>query len=476
MKKITTIILSTISLYSYGDNTESTPAVINANSTYIGKSTFIQDPYINVTTGGGTQKISDTQWESQNFAEHVFADGTWNVMAGAAAMYMGTGSGTAGFPAFGYGSNLFGQTGAVAGFSAGAMATVANPFFARQMNTNTNAYNFNFMPANYDVNISEAFLEYQYSNTIQADIGLIGINNSPWLSMNYYNNTLVPGANYQGALVNVYPGGGWLLTALAFNTAQLLGNSGFTPGTMYNTGTDKASGIIVNTLHETSNGTMAAGANYAAWDNQYNLRIWDYQFDNYGNLFYIDNSIKFQTTKSLAFNVAAQGGINRQTGSTSAFTYDNMGDISSNFVGLQAGLSYDWFSFNIGYNNIWGPSNAYGNGAISTPYTYGFATDPLYTTPFMAGLNDMGTAGQAYKLSPSFNFLSGNLSVAPAWTSFKTAAAEWNGTNEYDLIFTYNIPQIRGFTVFSALAYQVVPEANQNGNTVTTQVVLSYIY
>lgn len=477
MKQIYLIILSLTSVYSYADNIESAPAqVVNTNSTYISSGNYLQNPYAGVTTGGGTQKVSKAQWESQNFAEHVFADGTWNVMGAAAGMYTSSDSGKSGFPTFGYGANLFGQTGTVAGFSLGALATAANPLFAKQINTNPNAYNFNFMPGGQEIALSEAFLEYQHSNIVQADIGWIGINNSPWLSMNYYNNTLVPGANYQGALVNVYPGGGWLLTALAFNGSQLLGNSGFTPYTMYNTGVDKASGLIVNTVGEGSNNTTAIGANYTAWDNQYNLRLWGYQFQNYGNLLYADTSIKFQTTKSLAFNIAAQGGVNNQGGSTSAFTDDGLGSISSNFVGLQGGLTYDIFSLNIGYNNIWGPSSAYGGGAISTPYTYGFATDPLYTTPFMAGLNDMSTAGQAFKISPALNLLDGNLSIAPAWTTFSTFAPEWNGTNEYDFIVTYNIPQVKGLTVFGAVAYQDVPSVNTNGNTAITQMIVSYVY
>lgn len=236
--------------------------------------------------------------------------------------------------------------------------------------------------------------------------------------------------------MNIYPGSGWLLTALAFDGAQLVGNTGFTHGTFYNTGVDHASGNIVDRSNELSNGTVAAGANFVAWNNQYNLRIWDYQFQNYGNLLYADNSITFHTSKSVSFGLAAQGAVDRQLGdSNNAMTNDGLGLISSNQVGLQGEFVIDFFDLKLAYTDIWGPGNAYGQGAIVSPFTYGFATDPIYTTPYLSGLVELGTAGQIYKLSPSFKFLNGNLSISPAWSSFITPTPQWNGTNEYDLVF-----------------------------------------
>lgn len=494
MRKTLFILLSGIATISFADNTESSinatesttaqptaAPVVNANSTYIQSENYLQNPYATLTTGGGTQKISEQQRESQNFAEQVFADGTWNAMLGTGGVYMFNSGDVGSSQSIGYGANIFGQTGSVAGFSLGGLFTAANPFFAKQFNNNSNGHNeaganFTFLPANKEVTLSEGYLEYQLGNIVQADIGYIGINNSPWLSMNYYNNALAPGANYQGALVNVYPGNGWLLTGLAFNGAQLLGSSRFTPGTFYNTGTDYSSGLIANQTDELSNGTMAVGANYTAWDNNYNLRLWGYSFENYGNLLYADSSIKFQPTETIAFNIALQGGNDSQGGDSSALSNAKLGNISSNFAGIQAGFSASFFSLNIGYNNIWGPSNAYGHGAVVTPYTYGFATDPLYTTPYMAGLNDLGSSGQAYKISPSFNFLNNNLSIAPAFTQFLTTDSALYGTKEYDFVTTYSIPQVRGLNLLGVFAYQQLPASNPIGDNSVTQLFVSYFY
>ena len=449
-------------------------AIENTNAKFISPQNYIQNPYAALVSGGGTKPFNESQTANQNLAEKLFADGTWNIQAGASAQYTGSG---AGYPNYAYGANLFGQTGNVAGFSVGGLFTAMNPYFATQMNGyNTNASPF--LPSNEQVTLSEAYLEYQHSNVIQIDAGYIGINNSPWLSENYYNNAMAPGTTYQGILVNVYLGGGWLLTGLTFNSAQTISETGFTSYTFYNKGYDYLGGTIANNNPSvTSSGTSALGASYAAWDNQYNLRLWGYQFNNYGTLLYADNNIKFQPTKSLSFSLAAQAGTDNQLNNTNnALTNDNLGQISSNFIGVQGVISYDWFGLNLGYNNVWGPSSAYGGGAIITPYTYGFATDPLYTTPYMSGLADLGTAGTAYKVNPTLTFINGNLSLAPAYTNFNTVLAEWNGTQEYDFVASYNVPQVKGLTLFGVYAYQQVPDANSNGSTYITQLYVSYLY
>ncbi len=472
---IYSLILATLANLAWADNYSDINNDNNNNSKYINPFAYIQDPYISLTSFGGTAKVSESQIITQNVAEKLFSDGTWNMFAGAASQYTATGIG--GYPNYAYGVNLFGQTGQVAGFSIGGLLTVLNPFFATNMNGSNMKYS-PFLPADKQVTPSEAFIEYQFSNIVQADLGWIGINNSPWLAQNYNSNLLGPGATYQGGLINIYPGGGWLITALAFNASQATSETGFSGLTFYNRGFDYAGGLIASsTTAETSAGTLAVGANYYNSNNQYNLRLWGYQFNNYGSLLYADNSIKFNPSQNLSFSLASQLGSDNSV-SANAFTNNNNGQISSNFVGIQGGLSYKIFSLNLGYNTIWGPTSAFGSGAIVSPYTYGFATDPLYTTPYIAGLVDMGTAGSAYKISPSLNLMNGNLVIAPAFTSFATSSPDRNGTSEYDFTVNYSIPEIKGLNIFAAYAYQSVPAVNMNpsNSTSLTQLFVTYLY
>jgi hypothetical protein len=420
--------------------------------------------------------MSESQVATQNVAQKLFNDGTWNVYTTAVAQYNGSANGT-GAPTYGYGTNIFGQTGQLAGFSIGGMFTAENPWGASNMN-GSNMYSAPFLPANAEVNMTEAFLEYQYKNVVQADAGLISINNSPWLAPGYINNMMGPLATYQGALVNVYPGGGWLITALGFNAAMPLGETGgYTGTTLYNKPYNLA-GVFNNTqLNDTLNGTVALGANYAAWDNNYNLRLWGYQFDNYGTLLYADTSLKFAPTENVNLTIAAQGGNDSSQTGNNAFNNNQLGTISSSFVGVQGGLTYKWLGVNLGYNSIWGQQGAFGNGAIVSPYSYGGATDPLYTTPYMMGLVDMGTAGSAYKVSVPLTFYDGNITITPSYSQFYTSVAAWQGTKEYDFTVNYAIPEVKGLNVFAVYALQSIPFSSVNsGSNFSTQLFLSYLY
>ena len=51
-------------------------------------------------------------------------------------------------------------------------------------------------------------------------LAIIGLTTVRGYQENYYNNAMAPGTTYQGILVNVYLGGGWLLTGLTFNSAN----------------------------------------------------------------------------------------------------------------------------------------------------------------------------------------------------------------------------------------------------------------
>ena len=467
-RALVTLILASSCAYAGADSPESTP--VNSNDKYISPQAFIQNPYNSLTSFGGTQTLTAGQMAQQNLMEKLFADGTWNVWANSG---IETNNGLQ--PNYEYGANIFGQTGAVAGFALGGVLTIMNPYGTPKLNPPAQSPAANqFLTSSRQVTPSEAYLEYQYSNRVQADIGYIGINNSPWLANNYYNNMSAPGITYQGALINVDPGGGWLLTALAFNAAQAIGQTGFNGMTLYNSGFDFATGTA-NTISKSSAGTVALGGNYSGWNNNYNLRLWAYQFDDYANLVYADSSIKFTPTANLSFNLAAQGGTEAGD-KTNVFTSSGYGNVSSTFFGVQGGLNYQWFGLNLAYNNVFGPQNAYGGGGIASPYTYNMSVDPLYTTPYMQGLVDRGSAGSAYKISPAFTFLNGNLSFTPAITYLDTTAMA--PSTEYDFQLSYTIPQIKGLNLFAVYAIQDVPYTNStpNGGSYTAQFFASYLY
>src|SRR6185437_6850992 len=168
-------------------------------ATYISAQAYNQNPYVGMPSGGGTQNVSESQLKTQNVAEKWFADGAYNVFG--AASYVNQ----AGADNFGYAGNIFAQTGQVAGFSFGGFLTFANPIPLGSLNPSQPGLQAQGLPVNTQITPQELFAEYQYSNIVQADIGWIGVNNSPWLT--YYQNNALSLITYQGAVVNVHPGG-----------------------------------------------------------------------------------------------------------------------------------------------------------------------------------------------------------------------------------------------------------------------------
>lgn len=434
---------------------------LTPSATYIGREAYTQNPYLGMPSLGGTQRV-ESALLNQSVAQKWFADGTWNVIGEASYVNIN------GNNNYGYGANIFAQTGQVAGFSFGGLLTVMNPVFSTDINPTNQAYQAQNLPINQQITPQELFAEYKYNNIVQVDAGYIGINNSPWLT--YYQNNVMNVVTYQGASVNVHPLSGWLLTALAFSDTQLTSETGFSRQTLYNSTFDYGT-ATANITNQGSDGTVALGASYTNPGNIFGFRLWAYQFEGYANLFYADSNLKLQANKDLIFNLAAQAAT--EGGAPDNILYQNgYGMVQSNMVGLQLSMNYDWWGIQLGYNNVWGPNDAYEGGGIVSPYTYQYATDPLYTTSWMQGLIEK-SAGSAYKAAMSFSFLDRNLVISPSYAYYNTT--QYPVSSEYDLTISYSIPQVKGFTVFAGYGYQTIELPGQS-NVYSGQVMLSYLY
>lgn len=492
MRKFSTILFTILAhQFVFADNESSTvtPPVVNSNALFIAPAAYLQNPYNSEnypTTGGGTLVVSESQMANQNFWQKWFEDGTYNIYTGV-TINAGADSKTFNNPGpynrdlqpYSYGANIFAQTGQAAGFSVGGLVTVMNPFLANQMNglatqQGTRDYNI-YTPTFAQAGIAEAFIEYQYSNMLQADVGYIGINNSPWINGNYENNLVSVPATYQGALVNIYPGNGWLITALAFNGAQYGASNGFTGNTNYSI---TNSGIANNNGYAASNGTFALGANYSALSNNYNLRLWGYQFDNYGTLLYTDTSLTMPVNDKSSFNLSAQLGTDQQWfQQNNAITQYNGTIIQSYMAGVRGNWTYDWFQLNLSANTMWGAANGYNGGAFVSPYTVGQSVDPTYSNGWSTNMISNGFTGSEYKLGTQFSFLNNNLTIAPSYIYASSVNPQFNGTQEADLNLNYAIPQVRGLFLFGIFANQWLPAQNPNGtNSWTSELGIFYAY
>lgn len=473
-KKLLSVILITMCGFSYADEQQVEQVLVQdkeiesqpetADTGYIFRGNYIQNPYIGMPSGGGTQNISESEFTRDNVAQKWFTDGTWNVF-GAASYVNQNGANN-----YGYAVNIFGQTGQVAGFSFGGLMTIANPFFSSQWNPAEAENQAQGLPVAQQVTPQELFAEYQYSDIIQADAGWIGISNSPW--MTYYQNNALNMVTYQGALVNVNPGGGWLLTGFAINGAQLLGEQGFSQQTMYNSGFDNGTGTG-NIGDAGSPHTIAAGASWNSPGQMLGFRLWGYAFAEYANMAYADTTIKLPINDDLGFTIGAQGAIQGENGEGNILNNNGYGNsVNSNMIGLQLGFNYSIFGLQLAYNNIWGPSDGYEAGGLVSPYTYQYATDPLYTTGWIQGMVER-SSGQAYKIAPSLTLLDNNLVISPSYQYYATTLIP--ASREYDIQVSYSVPQVKGLTFFGGYGY--VTDADPDGNGVyQAQLMVSYLY
>ncbi|RTL10706.1 MAG: hypothetical protein EKK54_10395 [Neisseriaceae bacterium] len=474
MKNLLPVILMVTSGFSYADEQQTEQVITQDTETesqpetrgnsYISRGNYIQNPYIGMPSRGDTQNVSESELTRDNVAQKWFADGTWNVFG--AASYVDQN----GYNNYGYAVNIFGQTGQVAGFSFGGLLTIANPFFSSQWNPADPENQAQGLSIMKQVTPQELFAEYQYSDIIQADVGWIGISNSPW--MTYYQNNALNMVTYQGALVNVNPGGGWLLTGFAINGAQLLGEEGFSQQTMYNSGFDN--GTATGNIGDAgSSSTVAAGASWSTPGQMLNLRLWGYAFADYANMAYADTTIKLPINDELGFTLGFQGAMQCQNGDGNILNNNGYGNsVSSNMIGAQLGFNYSIFGIQFGYNNIWGPTDGYEAGGLVSPYTYQYATDPLYTTGWIQGMVER-SSGQAYKIAPSLSLLDNSLIISPSYQYYATTIIP--ASNEYDIQLSYSLPQVKGLTFFGAYGY--VTDADPDGNGVyQAQLMVSYLY
>lgn len=466
-KELIIIILSVITQLVFADDDDhqmdiDLKNIVNtSNSNYIATTSYIQNPYISLPSSGGTQNLTESSLLNQSVGEKLFMDGTWNILSEGSYLLQN------GVSNVGYGANVFGQTGQIAGFSAGGLVTVLNPVVITPYAGNLSTY-AQTLPVTEQIAPTELFAEYQYAHTVQVDAGWIGIPNSPW--MTYYQNNVLNVVSYQGALVNITPGAGWQITGFAINGAQLISENGMSGQTMYNSIFDNGTATS-NIGSDASPGTVALGANWANASQNFTSRVWGYQFYDYANLLYADAGLKIPSSSNLNFNIGLQA-LTEGANGANILNNAGYGSVNSNAAGLQLGLNYKKFGLQLGYNNIWGPSGSYSGGGIVSPYTYQYATDPLYTTGFLQGMVEYG-AGNAYKITPSLTILDNSLVLNASYIAFNTINVP--ATSEYDFTANYAVPQIKGLNLFGAYGY-IDQHSSFGINYSQAQLLVSYLY
>ena len=111
-----------------------------------------------------------------------------------------------------------------------------------------------------------------------------------------------------------------------------------------------------------------------------------------------------------------------------------------------------------------------------TPYTYGMEIDPLYTTPALTSLAELGS-GYAYTIRNSTYFLEKSLKFNLSMSQFfinQVYTAQPNQVTEYDAVLLYRIPHTN-MNVWSRLVYVEQPE-NAGGSRLQPRFIFNWTY
>jgi hypothetical protein len=109
-------------------------------------------------------------------------------------------------------------------------------------------------------------------------------------------------------------------------------------------------------------------------------------------------------------------------------------------------------------------------GGLASPYTDGYATDPLYTTQITQGMVDRRSGGSSFKVAGTFHTADNKLRaiLSQAWYDYSNAAGANANTQEFNLDVTYFFGKVgkgpyHGFSVRDRYANRDIRNTVQFG-------------
>ncbi|MCK9367071.1 MAG: hypothetical protein M0P72_07980 [Metallibacterium scheffleri] len=333
------------------------------------------------------------------------------------------------------------------GFSLGASFVTANSF-GTQSGTPAKI-DSTLMGINDSVSaLGQAYV--QYKNEWMMLRGGYQYLNTPWLGQS--DSRVIP-ASYNAVSAVFKPAKGWDVYALRSFDWKSRTSGGYYADNLYYPATFNGDamyggiGGLPATAHQ-SNGAWALGTSYGM--DGFKGQAWYYNFLDFARMGYLEGSYTFKTGTGFDPFVGAQ--YVDESGSGNNFLVSNHtalfgvagSRVKSSVWGVTGGVIIPNGRIDLGYNKVGSESGAVGGGAIISPYTAAYATDPLYTTSMIRGLVEMGP-GHAWKAKVTYNVLK-NFQVIAAYAKYTT---QYRG-NSHDvyLDLIYNLDgYLKGLTL-----------------------------
>ncbi len=304
-------------------------------------------------------------------------------------------------------------------------------------------------PTNSISSLGQAYLQYQ-NDWMQVRAGYQYLN-TPWMGSS--DSRVLP-ASYNAVSAVFKPMKGWDIFALRSFEWKGRTASGYYNDNLYYPPTyrgDSSYGGIggLPATATQANGAYALGTAYATGG--FKAQAWYYDFRQFARMGYVDGSYTFKTGTGFDPFIAAQyvtesGGSNNKLVSNNVALFGVTGTrVKNNTWGTDVGVNIPNGKFEVGYNKIAQEAGAVGNGALISPYTAAYATDPLYTTSMIRGLVEQGP-GHAWKAKLTYSFLDNHLVLMTSYAKYTTIQRG----NSHDLYvdLTYNFDgYLKGLSV-----------------------------
>lgn len=370
-----------------------------------------------------TQGHVDGQFRSYYFSRLYGAPGTTDANAFSTAVLINATTGS-----FGNGFSLTGSF-----LSANSFGSQSN---------NPKAIDTTLMgPGNSISSLGQAYLQYHHGITIvRAGYQYL---NTPWMGGS--DSRTLP-ASYNAISVEFSPLKDWDVYGIRTFEWKSRTSTGYYSDNLYYPGTYTGDNMYggLGGLSATAgsfNGTWALGSTYAA--NGFKAQGWYYDFMKFARMGYVDGSYTLTTGSGFDPFVGAQW-VQETSGSNNTLVRNNVSlfgvsgnQVKANAWGTIIGVHIPHGQVSLGYNKISQESGAVGDGAIISPYTAAYATDPLYTTSMIRGLVEMGP-GHAWKTKVSYDFFDRRLQLMAAYTKYTTALRGSSHDTYVDLTYHFS--------------------------------------
>ena len=290
--------------------------------------------------------------------------------------------------------------------------------------------------------------------------------NTPW--MGPADSRMIP-ATYRGFYGTWTPTDHWTVSALRLFEFKARVADSFSATNLYNPAN---LGQAIKGLGDTTDdGAQALGVNYKT--DAIAAQLWGYQFFDFGKMLYGDAQYTYKQGGSIHPLIGVQG-LTEGGDGDNTLAQVSTGAARANALGAIAGVEVPFGRFTVAWNKLYSSDNAFNHGDIVSPYTAGYASDPLYTTSMIAGLVEKAP-GDAFKISATLFAFDKQLTFSTSYARYYTQPFFPNtAETDLDITYTFKSKLLKGFSIRNRLGIQTGDPSK--GHFYNNRVMLQYSF